>query len=129
MTISRSLQSVRAGILIAAAAALTSGCTVMQASFPAAQSHFAYPNSNITPIGHVKGSASITGLMPVVQDADMEEQAIQNALAQKGGDVLVDYTMTTKVTMLPLMFINIYTTDLTVEGTATKMEIGKKALH
>lgn len=123
-----------ANMLLALAAALLlplagAGCTVMHTSFPVAQSHFDYPNSNVTPLGHVKGTAQTSGLMPVMQDADMEEKAIAQALAQKGGDILVDYDMTTDVKMIPLLIINMYVTTLTVEGTAVKMEIGKQTLH
>ncbi|MFA6316733.1 MAG: hypothetical protein WC943_04885 [Elusimicrobiota bacterium] len=124
----------KANIFVAlAAGALVSlagtGCTVIHTSFPVAQSHFDYPNSNVTPLGHVKGTATASGLMPTLQDADMEEKAIAAALAQKGGDILVDYHMTTDVKMIPLLVINLYVTTLTVEGTAVKMEIGKQVLH
>ena len=104
------------------------GCTVMHMSYPEAQSHFDYPNSNVTPMGHAKGTATTAGMMPAMQEADLEEQAINQALASTGGDLLVDYHLTTDVKLIPLMFINFYTTTVTVEGTAAKMEIGKQVL-
>ena len=105
------------------------GCTIMHMSYPEAQSHFDYPNSNVTPMGRAKGTATTAGMVPAMQDADLEEQAIGKALAASGGDLLVDYHLTTDVKLIPLMFINFYTTTVTVEGTAAKMEIGKQKLR
>lgn len=106
-----------------------SGCTVMHTTVPIAQSHFSYPNSNVSPIGHAVGTATSGGLVPVMMDPDLEEKAIAQAIASKGGDMLVDYKMSTKVTMIPLMFIMIYTTTVKVEGTVAKMTIGKQKLY
>ncbi len=108
---------------------LVSGCTMIHMSYPEAQSHFDYPNSNVTPIGHAVGSATSGGMVPAIQDADLEEKAIAKAIASKGGDLLVDYHITTDVKLIPLMFINFYTTTVTVEGTVAKMVIGKQTLR
>lgn len=108
---------------------LVTGCTMIHMSYPEAQSHFDFPNSNVTPIGHAVGSATTAGMVPAIQDADLEEQAINKAIAAKGGDLLVDYHITTDVKLIPLMFINFYTTTVTVEGTVAKMEIGKQTLR
>jgi len=105
------------------------GCTMIHMSYPEAQSHFTYPNSNVVPIGHGTGSASTSGMSPAMQDADLELQAINQAIAQKGGDLLVDYHITTDVKMIPLMFLVLYQTTVTVDGTVAKMEIGKQTLH
>lgn len=109
--------------------ALMSGCTMIHMSYPVAQSHFQYPNSNVTPMGHTSGSATTVGFMPAIQDADMEEKAINMALAKTGGDLLIDYHLTTDVKLIPLMFIQLYATTVTVEGTSAKMEIGKQLLR
>jgi len=110
-------------------ALLMSGCTMLHMSYPVAQSHFQYPNSNVTAMGHATGSATTVGMMPSMQDADLEEQAINQALQKSGGDLLIDYHLTTDVKLIPLMFISLYQTTVSVDGTAAKMEIGKQALH
>ncbi|MGC2208477.1 MAG: hypothetical protein WA532_00070, partial [Candidatus Korobacteraceae bacterium] len=59
----------------------------------------------------------------------VEQEAINNALQSSGGDLLVDGTYTMKATVYPLDIINIYTVDVTVEGTAAKMELGRRKLQ
>ena len=94
------------------------------------QSHFSYPNSNVVPLGPAKGETSTVSLfIPVFWDADMQEEALAQAIKQKGGDMLIDYVGTTEITMFPLMFITLYKTDYKVEGTVAKMELGKQILH
>lgn len=107
-----------------------SGCTVGSSAWLYPQSHFDYPNSNVVPLGRVQGEATgSVGLIPTSMDADLMEEAIQKALQQKGGDLLVDYTGTTIIKMYPLVFLNLYQTTFMVEGTAAKMEVGKQILH
>ena len=108
---------------------LLSGCTVGSGVALKPQSHFSYPNSNVTPLGRVTGEASTSGLVPVTYDADLEEEAIQIALKEKGGDILIDYLATTTITMFPLLLLNIYTTTVRVDGTAAKMTIGQQRLR
>lgn len=117
---------VLAGFLLLSLEACSMGSFVM--FFP--QSHFSYPNSNVTPIGPATGESSTVSLfIPVFWDADMQEEALAKAIKQKGGDMLIDYVGTTEITMFPLMFINIYMTTYKVEGTVAKMELGKQILH
>ena len=107
-----------------------SGCTVASSAWLWPQSHFDYPNSNVVPIGRVQ--AEVSGgmsLYPSAMDADLMEQVIQDALKQKGGDILLDYTLTTIIKMYPIVFLNLYETTYRVDGTAAKMEIGKKMLR
>lgn len=116
-----------AGVGVALAIA-TVGCTIGSATWVSPQSHFDYPNSNVIPIGRVQGEASgPVSLFPSPMDADVMEEAIQNALKQKGGDILLNYSGTFTVTLYPILF-NFYKTTYTVEGTAAKMEIGKQML-
>ena len=104
------------------------GCTVGSSAWLYPQSHFDYPNSNVIPLGAARGEASTTTIfIPVQMDGDLKQEAIQNALQAKGGDILVDFVQTTKVVQVP--FLPIYTATITVEGTAAKMEIGKQILH
>jgi hypothetical protein len=91
------------------------------------QANFDFPNSNVIPLGHVRGEAIATSFMyPEVYSADLKEQAVQNALKQKGGDILIDIVFTWKIKAIPIL--PIYTTTLIAEGTACKMEIGKQEL-
>lgn len=118
-----------AGVLLLLVVSL-SGCTVASSAWLWPQSHFDYPNSNIVPIGRVQ--AEVSGgmsLYPSPMDADIMEQVINDALKQKGGDILVDYTLTTIVKLYPFVIISLYETTYRVDGTAAKMEIGKKTLR
>lgn len=118
-----------AGVLILTLFGLE-GCTVGQFAWLYPQSHFDYPNSNITPIGKVHGEAStVSVFFPVMMDADLQEEAYKNALQQKGGDMIIDFLATTEVVMYPIAFINIFKTTYKVDGTAAKMEIGKQILR
>jgi len=109
------------GILIA-----LYGCTVGTGAYISPQSHFDFPNSNVIPIGNVRGEATTSGFFPAIMDADLKQQAIQEALKQKGGDLLIDATFYYNVKSMCI--IPIYTTTISVEGTACKMLIGKKEL-
>jgi len=102
------------------------GCTMGTGAILRPQSHFDFPNSNIIPLGKVHGEATSTYFFPTPMDADLHEQAVQNALVQKGGDILIDYTYSYKIIMLyPLP---LYITTVKVDGTACKMEIGEQEL-
>jgi hypothetical protein len=102
------------------------GCTVSSGIFPRPQSQFDYPNSNITPIGRVQAEVSVAKLTfaPQVEDPDIEEEVIQKALKQKGGNILLDYILKAKVSAFP--GLPIYQITYTVDGTAAKMEEGIK---
>jgi len=105
---------------------LLSGCTIGTGAYISPQSHFDFPNSNVIPIGSVRGEATTSGFYPAIMDANLKQEAIQNALKQKGGDLLIDatyYYSVKSMCILPL-----YITTITVEGTACKMEIGKQEL-
>lgn len=118
------------GVLAAALGGALAGCTVGSSVALKPQSHFSYPNSNVTPIGRVRGEATTQSIFaPNFMDADVELEAIQAALKEKGGDVLIDYVLSTKTTMIPLFILNVFVTTYTVEGTAAKMVIGKRELR
>lgn len=113
------------GILVLSLTFVT-GCTVGSAISLRPQSHFDYPNSNVTPLGRVQAEGStVNFLFPVVTDADLREEVIQKALKQKGGDILIDYLLKAEISS----FLFFYTTTYKVEGTAAKMVVGKKTLQ
>jgi len=104
------------------------GCTIYQGAWLHPQSHFDYPNSNIVPLGHAVGEANKDSIfVPVVYDADLWQDAVNNAIQQKKGDILIDYILAIEVTTFPLL--PIYFTTYKVDGTVVKMEIGKQILH
>lgn len=101
------------------------------------QSHYTFPNSNVIPIGTASGKARRSGdnnRFPDIQSANQE--AMDQAIASKGGDLLlnatIDGTLTTKTTTYirgTSFSINIdYDYDAVVQGTVAKMEIGKQIL-
>ncbi|MBM3301667.1 MAG: hypothetical protein FJY85_17175 [Deltaproteobacteria bacterium] len=106
----------------------TVGCTIATGVWPVPQSHFAYPNSNVIPLGEGKGEASDTsfGLPSIGMDPDLMQQAVQAAIQTKGGNLLVDYDLYFEISTIP--GLPIYTTTWRVEGTVAKMEIGKQIL-
>ena len=113
--------------------ALAAGATVLGCSFGASSqspmSHFAFPNSNVVPLGSARGSASkLCGLLFVTwgsPDADDQEHATREALEASGGDLLINVRTDSKVFFVP-MLISICTTK--VRGTACKMEVGRQQL-
>ncbi|MFI3190278.1 hypothetical protein BCS42_06980 [Crenothrix sp. D3] len=110
-------------------ALLLSGCTQTYVEQLAPQSHFDYPNSNVYPLGFVKGQASTTSFFtPSFKTSALEYEAVSNALAQKpGADMIVNSFRFTDVTQL--LILPIYTVTYRVEGTAAKMTTGQQALH
>ncbi len=105
--------------------ATLSGCSMTSGSY-GINSHFAYPNSNIAPLGHVKASASKIGII-IPPDFDGEDVILltQEAIRQQSGaDLLINYNLDTKVTSFPF----ISKMEITIEGTAAKMEAGTQEL-
>lgn len=103
------------------------GCTV-KASMRVPNNKFVYPNSNVTPMGRVQAKTTSTSfLIPKMFNAQAINDTIEKALAQKGGDVLLDSKIIFKVTMFPVIPIMITTLD--ISGTAAKMVVGKQELQ
>jgi len=106
------------------------GCAVGGSARLKPNSHFAYPNSNVKPLGPVIGSASTASIMvPTMISGAMMESAYKDALSKSGGDMIIDAveTSTTRMIMTPIG-ISFYFTSFDVEGTAAKMELGKQIL-
>ncbi len=101
------------------------GCSLKQGSFDN-QSHFSFPNSNVTPLGQVKSSLSCWGFLVFPLESDDALNLVNEAIAQKpGADLMINYVLDTKLGGLPPLF---YKVDMTVEGTAAKMQIGEQGL-
>lgn len=106
-----------------------SGCINMRSSNLLPNTKFAYPNSNVEPIGPV--SASQTDLcMVIIPLPSYNSGAVMLNLAdqaskQKGGDLLIDAVATTGVqTYLNLIGV----CQIDVAGTAAKMTVGMQQL-
>ncbi len=116
-----------ASLTLAMLLLLMTGCTY---SFGVRSNNleFVYPNSNVTPVGEVSTSDSATTfLSPKVFDAKEINALVQRALAEKGGDILLNAVITYKLTTIPIL--PIMTTDVHITGTAAKMTVGEQNLH
>ncbi len=122
-------QKTRGILTILATAVLFSGCTFKMA-VRRTSTKFVYPNSNVTPLGRVsaKSPSSVSIFVPKFFDAKQIDETVEKALAQKGGDIMVNPKLVVKTTMIPL-FLPIMISSLEVYGEAAKMVVGKQELH
>lgn len=90
------------------------------------ESNFAYPNSNVVPVGLAKGDSGLKcGFTPPFVNSSMQSAAVTNALQQRSGDILINYLEFVTYYQLPIVSCIKYS----VEGTAAKMTIGSQKLH
>jgi len=105
---------------------VASGCSKTYVTGFHTESNFAYPNSNVTPVGYAAGASSpacsLFGQKFVT--SDMQDEAVKNALQAKQADILVNYIAFTKLSN----FLIVNCTEYMVEGTAAKMVIGTQKL-
>ena len=109
---------------LAIAAVALCGC-LQTSSSRVLSTRFAFPNSDLTPIGPVKNETTQFSVLffPTMDKAAFDELT-QGALKQDGGDTLVDYVLTTTV-IYPIL--PIYYTKYDVEGTSVRVvEIGRQ---
>jgi hypothetical protein len=108
------------------------------------QSHFTYPNSNVIPLGQATGKSHKTGsLSDFPSMSEGLTEAMDQAIRSKpGADMLVNATTSGVLTTTTVRRQStrdgrpdsapdlniIYDLDVTVTGTAVKMEIGKQIL-
>lgn len=125
----------RAKLLKGALVALVAMSMMPGCSFKAGQllthSQFVYPNSNIEILGTVAAAKSKTGFYSVSISMQDLEALYRDALAQKGGDVLVNARLDTKITMIPIpLFVPIVIVrgNWTIAGTAAKMTVGEQKI-
>jgi hypothetical protein len=110
------------GLCGAILASTTWGCSGPSAVYERAQSRFDFPNSNIMPVGHVRSEVTSTSITsPEISDPVVEERAVNDALSQKGGDILIDgvYQWTSRYVWV---IVPIYFNRLVVEGEAGTIE-------
>ncbi len=114
-------------VLLILIVALT-GCT-MKFGMMIPNDRFAYPNSNVEPLGRVTATVSKgSWFTPQMADKQMYEELKSQALKQKGGDMIIDAKLTTKITMYPLLYFYYFNTELSIDGTAAKQTIGRQEL-
>lgn len=105
--------------------ALCCGCAGPSVVYDKPQNRFDFPNSNVIPIGHVSGkSTKYTFLFPSVSDPSMEEDAVRQALAERGGDMLIDGEYYWRS-----FGYFIYWTEVQVEGQAATVDLGLQHLN
>ena len=124
-------KTVRTASLLASLLVL-GGCTIASSVRLAPQSHFVHPNSNVKALGPVRSSAmSQIGLVPQgMRTSEMDSILYNKALAQeRDADMIIDYVMTSRLLLIPLLYLNFYMTMYELEGTAAKAEVGKQVLH
>jgi hypothetical protein len=104
-----------------------SSCTKTLYMGRAPQTHFSFPNANVTPLNKVRGEASKVKLMfPPMVNSTLINQAYADALSKaQDADGLINVDIYQKQT--PLLIIHI--TKYIVEGTAVKQEVGKQKLN
>ncbi|MCL7423329.1 MAG: hypothetical protein M8364_20785 [Methylobacter sp.] len=110
---------------LAALALSQSGCSTTHGTFePTA--HFAYPNSNVQPMGHV--SATVKEgmfLIPPTLNKEKVLKLMSDALAQQpGADAIINYRLDTTYTMYPFYYVQ----TVKLEGSAAKMQVGEQEL-
>ncbi|TAJ27425.1 MAG: hypothetical protein EPO64_05595 [Nitrospirae bacterium] len=109
------------------------GCSSARGIWPVGQSRVLYPTTTIIPIGEARGEASdyffTYGGVVDLMHPDIAEVAVQDAIKSKGGDLLIDYTLSLKATRIPfglfIVGLDGWWITWTAEGTAAKMEYAK----
>lgn len=103
---------------------LASGCAGPSLYTPLPQSHFSYPNSDVSALGPVKGTSKRSFISPfqtpIFNDATMKREAYDDALKGSRGDFIIDGDYKIESTMIPLLFVSIFNVEATVEGTAAQ---------
>jgi len=117
-------------ILVVSFFLIIAGCSTKMGGY-AEKTHFAYPNSNVKPLGAVDSTLSkTTFIIPPTISADDVRTLIGDALKKKpGADLIINYSTDTKLTIIPIPIFSIYTMEMTLSGTAVSMEVGRKELQ
>ena len=104
------------------------GCTTKFGTFEP-NNRFAFPNSNVEPIGPVSAEVSKTGyVISKGVDKAFLDEVMNKALQESGGDLIINYKLSTITTIYPIPIIGPVNTKLRIEGTACKMTVGRQEL-
>ena len=105
---------------------LNFGCSTQYGAM-VPNSAFVFPNSNVTPLYPVKAEKSKTWLFiaPSLTHKDIKATYDQALTQAPGANLLVNYREDTTLTTI-LFFQHLH---YKIEGTAARMEVGKKVLN
>jgi hypothetical protein len=119
------LRNIICSVCLTGALALVTGCTSTTGGI-VPKSAFVYPNSNVTPLGPVTAEKSKTRFFVTPRlNYDWVEDVYNQALGKApGANIIVDYREDTTVTSI-LLF---NTVTYSLNGTAAKMDVGKKVM-
>jgi len=115
---------------IVAFALFQSSCSSTNGAF-VPNTHFAFPNSNVQPMGHINATVSEGAfIFPPSLTKEKVLKLMSDALAQKpGADMVINYRIDTTYTAYPFYSLPLYTVQtLKLEGTAAKMQVGEQDL-
>lgn len=107
------------------------GCTVQSTARIGTESGFVHPNANVKSLGPVKVKMSGgSGLFipPAIRSAELDNQLYRTALSQVAdANVIIDYVVVTTVKTIGVL--PVYFSEVELEGTAAKVEVGQQRLH
>ncbi|MGH7233183.1 MAG: hypothetical protein ACREJU_17760 [Nitrospiraceae bacterium] len=106
------------------------GCSAGLGLWPVVQSHVTASGAKLVLIGESEGTAGdfffTWGGLPDFLHPDLQEEAVRKAVRAKGGDLLINYTLSVRATRLPLgLFLtelNAWWVTWTAEGIAVKVQ-------
>jgi hypothetical protein len=115
------------------------GCTTLFYTGVNPNSHYVYPNSNVKPLGQIKSETDEWGVnllgiqlkgSPFCHvSAEMQEQALNDAIRKGNGDLLINYVEYQRMLLIPLPYVMVTKSTYGVEGTAAKMDVGMQELN
>lgn len=106
-------------------------CTIQSIARIGTESEFVHPNANVKTLGPVK--VKISGgsgffVPPPMRTAELDRRLYQAALSQvAGANVVIDYVVVTTIKTIPVL--PVYFSELELEGTAAKVDVGQQYLH
>jgi len=103
---------------------LAVGCSTV-VGFNIDEAKFVFPNANVTPLGQVHAEKTKWMVLwaPTFKPEEIKE-VYEQALAQKGGDVLINAQIKTVCTE----YLVVWKCTFIADGTAAKMSVGKQIL-
>ena len=118
-------------VVVLMAVPITLGsCSAGLGLWPVVQSHRIVSGAKLVPIGETEGTASdffVTwGGLPDFLHPDLQEEAVRKAIRAKEGNLLINYTLSVRVTRFPLglllIDLNAWWITWTAEGVAVKVQ-------
>ena len=128
-TISCILRRAAMVVVLTALPIAFAGCSAGLGLWPVVQSHFTASGTKLVPIGESEGTAGdfffTWGGLPDFLHPDLQEEAVRKAVRAKDGDLLINYTLSVRVTRFPLglllIDLNAWWITWTAEGIAAKV--------